>query len=67
MKSSDEYKFGGRPVSSTNLLLLLSEMEGTSQHLNYMGFEEEMNIINLMKKRFYKMYFILKKQENNPL
>ena len=42
-------------------------MEGTSQHLNYMGFEEEMNIINLMKKRFYKMYFILKKQENNPL
>ena len=54
MKSSDEYKFGGRPVTSINLLLLLSEMEGTSQHLNYMGFEEEMNIINLMKKDFIR-------------
>ena len=59
-----EYSFGGREITPTNLLLLLSEMEGTYQHLKYMGFEEEMKIIELMKKRFYKMYFQLNKQQS---
>ena len=40
---------GGRPVTSINLLLLISEMEGTYQHLKYMGFEEDMNTIDEMK------------------
>ena len=59
-----EYSFGGREVTPTHLLLLLSEMEGTYQHLKYMGFREEMDIIDLMKKRFYKMYFQLNKQQS---
>ena len=59
-----KYSFGGREITPTNLLLLLSEMEGTYQHLKYMGFEEEMKIIELMKKRFYKMYFQLNKQQS---
>ena len=52
-----EYEFGGREVSPIHLLLLISEMEGTYQNLKYMGFEEDMNTINEMKKRYYKLYF----------
>ena len=63
----DHWKFGGRPRTSINLLLLISEMEGTYQHLKYMGFEEDMNTIKEMKKRYYKLYFKTKKEENNPL
>ena len=65
MKSLSEYEFGGRPVKSVNLLLLISEMEGTSQHLKYMGFKEDMDTINEMKKRYYKLYFKTKKEEKN--
>ena len=60
--SMSDYEFGGRPVTPTNLLLLISEMEGTYQHLKYMGFEEDMNIIDNMKKKYYKMYFKEKKK-----
>jgi len=49
----DNYTFGGRPVTGINLLLLISEMEGTYQHLKYMGFEEDMKFIDEMKKRYY--------------
>jgi hypothetical protein len=62
----DNYKFGGRPPSSINLLLLIGEMEGVYQHLKYMGFEEDMNMIDNMKKRYYSLYFKTKKIENNP-
>ena len=65
----DHWKFGGRPRTSINLLLLISEMEGTYQHLKYMGFEEDMNTIDNMKKRYYSLYFKTAKEEkaNNPL
>ena len=65
----DSYKFGGRPQTSINLLLLISEMEGTYQHLKYMGFEEDMNTIDNMKKKYYSLYFKTAKAEkaNNPL
>ena len=63
MTNLGEYKFGGRPVTPINLLLLISEMEGTYQHLKYMGFEEDMNTIDEMKKRYYKLYFKLNKEE----
>jgi len=51
------YSFGGRPATSTHLLLLLGEMEGVYQHLKYMGFEEDMNAIHEMKDKYYKLYF----------
>ena len=41
-------------------------MEGTYQNLKYMGFKEDMEIIGEMKKRYYKLYFKTKKEENNP-
>ena len=65
----DSYKFGGRPQTAINLLLLISEMEGTYQHLKYMGFEEDMNTIDNMKKKYYSLYFKTAKAEkaNNPL
>ena len=65
----NKYSFGGRPVTSINLLLMISEMEGTYQHLKYMGFEDDMNTIDEMKKRYYKLYFKKSKEEkaNNPL
>ena len=65
----DNYTFGGRPRTSINLLLLIGEMEGVYQHLKYMGFEEDMNVIDEMKKRYYKLYHKTSKEEktNNPL
>ena len=59
----DNYSFGGRPVTSINLLLLIGEMEGVYSHLKYMGFEEDMNVIDEMKKRYYSLYFKTKKEE----
>ena len=61
--SLPQYSFGGRPVETTNLLLLISEMEGTYQHLKYMGFEDDMNTLDEMKKRYYKLYFRTKNNE----
>ena len=52
-------------MTSINLLLLISEMEGTYQHLKYMGFEKDMNVIDEMKKQYYKLYFKTKKEEKN--
>ena len=52
-------------MTSINLLLPISEMEGTYQHLKYMGFEEDMNVIDEMKKRYYKLYFKKSKEEKN--
>lgn len=59
-----EYTPGGRPVTAVNLLLLISEMEGTYQHLKYMGFEEDCETINQMKQTYYKLYFKKKKEES---
>lgn len=61
----NSYKFGGREVTGINILLLLSEMEGTYQHLKYMGFKEDMDTIDEMKKRYYKLYFKKAKEEKS--
>lgn len=57
------YTPGGRPVTPVHLLLLIGEMEGTYQHLKYMGFEEDMNTLDKMKKKYYSMYFKLNKEQ----
>tara|TARA_R100000406_G_scaffold78421_1_gene59273 strand:+ start:258 stop:470 length:213 start_codon:yes stop_codon:yes gene_type:complete len=57
------YTPGGRPVTPVHLLLLIGEMEGTYQHLKYMGFEEDMNTLDKMKKKYYTMYFKLNKEQ----
>jgi hypothetical protein len=65
----DKYTFGGQQPSSVNLLRLISELEGSYQMLHYMAFEEDRDIIDEMKKRYYKLYFKTVKEEkaNIPL
>jgi len=63
VKKASDYEPGGREVTPTTLLLLISEMEGTYQHLKYMGFYDDMDTINVMKQKYYKMYFSLKKNK----
>ena len=60
-----KYSFGGLDRKSVNVLRLLSELEGSYQLLKYMGFQEDMDAIDLMKKRYYKLYFQISKQEKN--
>jgi hypothetical protein len=38
-------------------------LEGSSQLLKYMGFEEDMNTLNDMKKKYYKLYFKSKREQ----
>ena len=52
--------------SSTNILRLLSELEGSYQLTKYMGFDDDNAILLEMKERYYKLYFKLNKQENDP-
>ena len=68
-KNSRNYRFGGFSVTSTNILLLISELEGSYQHLKYMGFKEDMDTIEEIKGRYYKLYRQISKEEknNNPL
>jgi len=63
MDNFDRYKFGARPQDSTNLLLLISELEGAYQYLKYMGFGKDLDTIDEMKKRYYSLYFRTKKEE----
>ena len=62
-----EYDFGGLERHPANILRLISELEGSYQLCKYMGFEEDMKILNEMKKPYYKLYFKTKKEYNNPL
>ena len=62
---SSKYTFGGLDRHSVNVLRLISELEGSYQLLKYMGFQEDMDTIDEMKKRYYKLYFKLNKEEKN--
>ena len=61
--SHSKYTFGGLDRSSVNVLRLISELEGSYQLLKYMGFQEDMDTMDEMKKRYYKLYFKLAKEE----
>jgi hypothetical protein len=52
-----QYTFGGLDRDPTNLLRLISELEGSYQLLKYMGFQEDMETIDKMKKKYYTIYF----------
>ena len=58
-----QYSHGGLKPSSTNILRLLSELEGSYQLTKYMAFDEDNAILDEMKKRYYKLYFQTSKQE----
>tara|TARA_Y100000022_G_scaffold22197_1_gene16833 strand:- start:3753 stop:3944 length:192 start_codon:yes stop_codon:yes gene_type:complete len=52
---------GGLDRKPVNILRLISELEGSSQLLKYMGFYEDQEVIDEIKKKYYSMYFKLKK------
>ena len=49
-------------VTPVNILRLISELEGSYQLLKYMEFEDDMNTLDEIKKKYYTMYFKLKKE-----
>ena len=65
IRDSSKYVFGGFSVTPVNILRLISELEGSSQLLKYMGFKEDMDTIDEIKKRYYSLYFKLNKEEKN--
>jgi len=58
-----EYQFGGLDRNPVNVLRLISELEGSYQLLKYMGFQDDMDTLDEMKKRYYKLYFKLNKTQ----
>ena len=60
-----QYDFGGLERHPANILRLISELEGSYQLLKYMGFEEDMNTLNAMKKPYYKLYYKLLREQND--
>tara|TARA_Y100000592_G_scaffold8636_1_gene12107 strand:+ start:1457 stop:1693 length:237 start_codon:yes stop_codon:yes gene_type:complete len=62
-KDANNYRFGGFPVTPTNLLILISNLEGTYQELKYMGFKEDMETLERIKTGYYKLYFKKLKEE----
>ena len=63
MQTSDQFKFGGLDKTPVNVLRLLSELEGSYQLLKYMGFQEDMETLDKMKKKYYSIYFRLNREE----
>ena len=50
MNPLSQYKEGGLPVEQTNLLRLISELEGSSQLCKWMGFTDDMETLDKMKR-----------------
>ena len=59
----DKWSHGGLERTSTNILRLLSELEGVYQLTKYMAFDDDNKVIDDMKKNYYKLYFKTVKQE----
>ena len=59
-----QYDFGGLDRHPANVLRLISELEGSFQLLKYMGFKDDMETLDTMKKIYYSMYFKLKREQN---
>ena len=62
-KDSAKYVYGGMEVHSVNILRLISELESAYQMLKYLGFGEDMNKLEEIKSKYYKMYYKLSKEE----
>ena len=59
------YDFGGLDRHPANILRLISELEGSYQLCKYMGFEEDMNTLNEMKRPYYKLYYKLLREQKS--
>ena len=55
-------KWNINPLDPTTILRLISELEGVDNFLNCLDdTEEEIKYIQQMKKKYYKLYFKMKK------
>jgi len=52
-------------LKPVDILLLLSELEGSSTHCRRLDFLEDAAVLDEMKRKYYKMYFRLVKEEKN--
>ena len=59
---TNPYTQGGLERHPANILRLISELEGSYQLLKYMGFEQDMNTLEQIKRPYYKLYFKTKKE-----
>ena len=60
-----KYDHGGLERHPANILRLISELEGSYQLLKYMGFTDDMNTLDQIKRPYYKLYFKTKKEYDN--
>ena len=52
-------------MKPAEVLLLISDLEGAYHHTRVLGFEDDMNTLDAMKKPYYKLYFKLKREQND--
>jgi hypothetical protein len=55
-----------RYMKPVEILLLISELEGSYQHTKKLGFDEDRDVLRKMCDKYYKLYFKLKREVNNP-
>ena len=51
------------PVRSIEYCLIIGEMEGVHAKLKKLGTHDEIEFLEAMKKKYYKLYFDTRKQE----
>jgi hypothetical protein len=56
-------KWNVNPTQATTIARLLSELEGVSYLLSCLDEPEELEFINILKKKYYKEYFKRLKEE----
>ena len=54
-------------IVAVDYALLLGEMEGTYAKLKVLGTAEEVEYVEAMKKKYYKLYFSTLKREREQL
>ena len=58
---TEYFEYNGRPRTPEHILMLISELEGSYQHLKFMGYKDDMDTLDEIKQRYYKEYFKAKK------
>ena len=52
-------------MKPVEILLLISELEGSYQHTKKLGFDEDRDVLRKMCDKYHKLYFKLKKEQKN--
>ena len=52
-------------MEPVEILLLISDLEGSYQHTKKLGFDEDRDVLREMCDKYYKLYFKLKKEQSS--